>query len=153
MFGQQVYPALEELKQPLSPKQLEILRNQVKAEDPMPSPQSLFNLAWGLIKSNIHKQQLEGIKILTKIYKDVPAMRRESLYYLSLGSYKVGDYTNARRYVEVLLDGEPDNAQAKALKDSIDDKVTRDGLIGLGIAGGLLAVGVGILGGVMRRKR
>lgn len=51
MFGS-VYPALEELKQPLSEEQLNVLRNQLKAEEPKPSPQTRFNYAWGLIKSS-----------------------------------------------------------------------------------------------------
>jgi fission 1 protein len=153
MFEKPIYAALEELEQPLSSKQLEILKNQVDSEQPTPSPQSLFNYGWGLIKSDNHKKQQEGVDTLSALYRDVPAMRRECLYYLSLGSYKVGDYTNARRYIEVLLKGEPDNSQARDLKDLIENKVTRDGLIGIGIAGGVIAVGLGIIGGMMRKKR
>ena len=153
MFEKPIYAALEELEQPLSSKQLEILKNQVDSEQPTPSPQSLFNYGWGLIKANNHKKQQEGVDTLSALYRDVPAMRRECLYYLSLGSYKVGEYTNARRYIEVLLKGEPDNSQARDLKDLIENKVTRDGLIGIGIAGGVVAVGLGIIGGLMRKKR
>lgn len=153
MFEKPVYAALEELEQPLSVKQLEILKSQVDSEQPTPSPQSLFNYGWGLIKSNNHRHQQEGVDTLSALYRDVPAMRRECLYYLSLGSYKVGDYSNARRYIDVLLKGEPENAQAKDLRDLIENKVTRDGLIGIGIAGGVLAVGLGLIGGLMRKKR
>lgn len=153
MFKSSVYPALEELEQPLSSQQLQILKNQLESEKPESSSQSQFNYAWGLIKSNSHRQVQEGIDLLVQIYKHDSSMRRECLYYLSLGSYKVGDYGNSRRYVDKLLEVEPDNQQAKGLKESIEDKVTTDGLIGLGIGAGVLAVGVGIIAGVFGRKR
>lgn len=153
MFGNSRYPALEEVQDPLSSEQLRILKDQFESEGSDPSPQSQFNYAWGLIKSVNYKMQQQGINILSNLYRDVPSMRRECLYYLSLGSYKVGDYTNAARYAETLLKNEPDNKQAQALKESIHDKVNQEGLIGIGIAGGALAVGVGILGALLRRKR
>lgn len=146
------YPALEEVQQLIAPEQLQILKNQVESEHP-PSPQSLFNYAWGLLKTESHKSQRQAIEILSTLYRDVPELRRESLYYLALGSVKIGEYTNARRYAESLLEKEPDNAQFKALKQAIDDQVTQDGLIGLGVAGGVLALGVGLMGALMRKKR
>lgn len=145
--------SLEEVQIPLSNEQLRILKDQVESEKPDTSPQSLFNYGWGLIKSTDKQRQKEGIEILACLYRDTPSMRRECLYYLALGSYKVGDYSNARRYAGILVKSEPENGQAKALQDAIDDKVTQEGLIGIGIAGGALAIGVGIIGALMRRKR
>lgn len=146
------YPALEELKEPIAPEQLRILKNQVDAENP-PSPQSQFNYAWGLLKTDEHKLQLKAMDILSSLYRDAPSMRREALYYLALGSVKIGEYTNARRYAESLLEKEPDNAQFKAVKQAIDDQVTQDGIIGLGVAGGVVAIGLGIMGAFLRKKR
>ncbi|KAL7666926.1 Mitochondrial fission 1 protein [[Candida] zeylanoides] len=153
MFEKSIYPALEEVQTALSPQQLEILRLQVESERPDVSPQSQFNYAWGLIKAPDSRSQQQGIDILATLYRDVPAMRRESLYYLALGSYKVGEYSNARRYTETLLQKEPDNAQVVSLNKLIEDKITQEGLIGIGVAGGILAVGVGILGALLRKKR
>lgn len=147
------YPSLEELKQPLSPEELAVLRNQLESEEPYPSPQSQFNYAWGLIKSNNHRQQRDGIAILVQLYKSYEYMRREVLYYLSLASFKIGEYSDAKRYVEALLVTEPENAQAKVLLLNIEDKITKDGLIGLGIAGGALAIGIGVLGAMLRKKK
>lgn len=152
-FEKPIYAALEEADNSLSTQQLEILRLQVESEKPDPSPQSQFNYGWGLIKSSDSKRQRQGLDILGTVYRDAPMMRRESLYYLALGSYKVGDYSNARRYAETLLQKEPDNSQVKDLKEMIEDKVTQEGLIGIGIAGGILAVGVGLLGALLRKKR
>ncbi|KAF8003018.1 hypothetical protein HF325_002263 [Metschnikowia pulcherrima] len=146
------YPALEELNVTIAPEQLRILKNQLDSEHP-PSPQLLFNYAWGLLKTDALRSQKEALEILATLYRDAPSLRREALYYLALGSVKTGEFTNARRYADSLLEKEPDNAQFKALKQAIDDQVTQDGLIGLGIAGGVLAVGLGVLGAVMRKKR
>ncbi|KAI3404793.1 hypothetical protein KGF56_002423 [Candida oxycetoniae] len=146
MFSKAVYPALEELKEPLTWQQLNILQNQLQSEEPNPSPQTQFNYAWGLIKSDSHKNQQQGVDILLQLYKAEISMKREVLYYLSLGSFKLGDYSDAKRYVEMLLKIEPGNAQAQQLLKDIDDKVTTDGLIGIGIAGGVLAVGIGLIG-------
>ncbi|CAI5760130.1 unnamed protein product [Candida verbasci] len=147
-----VYPALEELKQPLSSDQLRILKNQLDSENPQTS-QTKFNYAWGLIKSNNHKYQQNGIAILIELHKLEPTMQREILYYLSLGSFKLGDYSNAKRYIETLIKREPDNLQAKHLLNEINDKITQDGLMGLGITAGAIAVGIGIVTAFMTKKR
>lgn len=145
--------ALAEIKEPLSPQELQVLKNQVDSEKPNVNSQSEFNYAWGLIKSRNTRQQQQGIVILRRLYKDVPSMRRECLYYLSLSCFKLGEYGNAKQYVDVMLKEEPHNAQALTLRQAIDDKVTREGLIGLGLAGGALAIGVGILSAALRKKR
>lgn len=146
------YPALEELKERIAPEQLRILRNQLDSEHP-PTPQSQFNYAWGLLKTDDRQLELKAIDILALLYRDVPAMRREAQYYLCLGSVKIGEYANARRYADSLLEKEPDNAQFKAVKQAIDDQVTQDGLIGLGVAGGVLAVGLSVAISLMKRKK
>lgn len=146
------YPALEELNVAVLPEQVRVLKDQVDLESP-PSAQLLFNYAWALLKSPTTADQRKALAIFSALYRDSPDLRREALYYLALGSVKTGDYANARRYAELLQEKEPDNTQFKALKDAIDDRVTQDGLIGLGIAGGVLAVGLGVVGALVRRKR
>lgn len=146
------YPALEEIHQQIAPEQIRVLRNQLESEHP-PTPQSQFNYAWALLKTDSRRSQQQALDILAALYRDVPLMRREALYYLTLGSVKTGEYANARRYAESLLEKEPENTQFQALKQAIDDQVTQDGLIGLGVAGGVLAVGLGIMGALLRKKR
>lgn len=60
-----------------------------------------------------------------EIYKESPGRRRECLYYLALGQYKLGHYQEARRYNDSLLDKEPRNMQALSLKALIDDRVAK----------------------------
>ncbi|GBL51251.1 Mitochondrial fission 1 protein [Candidozyma auris] len=151
MFGND-YNAFQEINEEIAPEQLQILKNQLESENPQ-TPDSQFNYAWGLLKTKNSRQQKQGMDILTVLYRDVPRKRRDSLYYLALGSVKLGEYSNARRYAEALLEKEPNNSQFQSLKKAIDDRVTEDGLIGLGVAGGVLAVGLGIMGAVLRKKR
>jgi mitochondrial fission 1 protein len=42
--------------------------------------------------------------------------------------------------------------QAKSLRDLIEEKVAKEGLVGVAIVGGI-AVAAGILGGLLMRKR
>jgi fission 1 protein len=72
------------------------------------------------------------------------------LYYLALGNYKLGNYAEARRYNEFLLELEPANLQAGSLKELIDEKVAKEGLVGVAIVGGL-AVAAGIVGSMLVR--
>lgn len=137
----------------------------------MVSVQSRFNYAWGLIKSNKEDDQRLGIKILGDIFKDSPIRRRECLYYLALGSYKLGEYATARRYADSLANHDPTNPQASALKEMIEDKIAKgmysmvdewflrvtnmhkEGIIGIAIVSGVVAAGATALSLLLRRKR
>jgi len=68
-----------------------------------------------------------------------------------LGDFKLGNYAEARRYNDLLLDKEPNNLQAASLRTLIDDKVAREGMIGVAIVGGL-AVAAGIVGGLIMKS-
>ena len=109
----------------------------------------------GLIKSSSRADQQEGVRLLTDIFRTSPDRRRECLYYLGLGNWKLGNYAEARKYNDLLLDLEPQNLQATSLKDLIDDKVARDGMIGAALVGGL-AIAAGVAGSLLlkgaRRK-
>jgi fission 1 protein len=60
----------------------------------------------------------------------------------------LGIYGEARRYNELLLDLEPQNMQAASLRTLIDDKVAREGLVGVAILGGV-ALAAGVVGGLI----
>lgn len=109
----------------------------------------------GLIKSTSRGEQQEGVRLLSEIFRNAPERRRECLYYLALGNYKLGNYAEGRRYNDLLLDHEPGNLQAGSLRGLIDDKVAKEGLVGVAIVSGLAiaAAGVGamIFKGAKRR--
>lgn len=80
------------------------------------------------------------MRLLTEIFRNSPDRRRECLYYLALGNYKLGSYAEARKYNERLLELEPENLQAKSLKELVDNKVQQEGLMGAAIVGGAVAI-------------
>lgn len=104
-----------------------------------------------MIKSNARPDQQQGVQLLSDIFKTTPERRRECLYYLALGNYKLGNYAEARRYNELLLEKEPGNLQSQSLQALIEDKVSKEGMYGLAIAGGM-AVAAGIVGGILMRS-
>lgn len=140
----------------LKPAELQVLRSQYDKEGEYVSLQTKFNYAWGLIKSNTRPEQQEGVRLLSEIFRASPDRRRECLYYLALGNYKLGNYAEARRYNDSLLELEQGNLQAQSLRSLVDDKVAKEGLMGVAIVGGLAAaaaVGVGMLVRGAQRKR
>jgi fission 1 protein len=113
---------------------------------------TLFSRKKGLVKSNSRNHQQTGVRLLSEIFRVAPERRRECLYYLALGNYKLGNYGEARRYNDLLLDKEPANLQAADLRRLIDDKVTKEGLMGVAIISGV-AIAAGVVGGILFRNK
>ena len=129
-----------------------MLRAQYEKEGEYVGLQTQFNYAWGLIKSTSRNEQQEGVRLLSDIFRNSRERRRECLYYLALGNYKLGNYAEARRYNDLLLEREPMNMQAADLRRLIDDKVAKEGLMGVAIISGV-AVAAGVIGGILFRGR
>ncbi|KAI8150087.1 mitochondria fission 1 protein [Fennellomyces sp. T-0311] len=145
-------PMVEEAEKSLTAAELEVLRKQFEREGEFVTIQTKFNYAWGLIKSKNLEEIALGITLLTEIYRDSPERRRECLYFLALGHYRLANYAEARQFNEQLLKYEPKNAQARALKKLIEEKVSREGVIGLAIVSGVLAVGVALVVAIIRHR-
>ncbi|KAL7006044.1 mitochondrial membrane protein [Cystobasidiomycetes sp. EMM_F5] len=126
----------------LSPEELGVLQEQYMAEQDKGyvSTQTKFNLAWGLVRSENSDRVKDGISLLMDIYESEPPRRRECLYYLSLGHYKLKNYTEAKKFIDKLLSKEPNNMQAQSLSGMVDADVQKEGLIGMAIAGGAVAI-------------
>ncbi|KAK4631344.1 Mitochondrial fission 1 protein [Fulvia fulva] len=149
-------PYAADAESPLKPAELQVLRLQYEKEGEYVSLQTKFNYAWGLIKSSSRTDQQDGVRLLSDIFRQSPDRRRECLYYLALGNYKLGNYAEARRYNDNLLEIEPNNLQAQSLSQIVEEKVNKEGLVGMAIVGGL-AVAAGVVGGMIfkgaQRKR
>ncbi|KAJ3561449.1 hypothetical protein NP233_g10189 [Leucocoprinus birnbaumii] len=137
----------------LSYDELEVLRRQYQKELSAAhiTTQTKFNYAWGLVKSPVHDYQVEGVRLLQEIFRAEPTRRRECLYYLALGYYKMGNYDEANRFNGLLLEKEPSNLQAQSLSQLIEKAVTKEGYIGMALAGGAAALGGIVLAGLIRR--
>ncbi|PHH90353.1 hypothetical protein CDD83_3915 [Cordyceps sp. RAO-2017] len=133
---------------PLNPSELNVLRSQYEKEGDMVGVQTKFNYAWGLVKSNSRSDQQHGVRLLSDIFRLSPERRRECLYYLGLGNYKLGNYGEARRYNDLLLDKEPANLQAADLRQLIDNRVAREGLMGVAILSGV-SIAAGVIGALV----
>ncbi|KAF3072460.1 Mitochondria fission 1 protein [Trichoderma lentiforme] len=166
---------------PLNPSELSVLRAQFEKEGEMVGVQTKFNYAWvrnsllpfkqnsppnkgmknsqeatfpnkqGLVKSNNRNDQQLGVRLLSDIFRVSPERRRECLYYLALGNYKLGNYGEARRYNDLLLEKEPANLQATDLRQLIDDKVAKEGLLGVAIVSGI-GIAAGVVGAFLLRN-
>lgn len=79
-----------------------------------------------------------------EIYRENPKRRKECVYYLAIGEYKLGNYSEAKRHISTLLHLEPDNEQALDLERAIQEKATQEGWIGVGLASGAV-IGLGVL--------
>lgn len=145
-------PDAADAESSLKPAELEVLRAQYIKEGQFVGVQTKFNYAWGLIKSQKREEQQEGVRLLSEIFRSSPDRRRECLYYLALGHYKLGNYADARRYNDHLLSYEPANLQATSLRQLIDEKVQKEGMVGVAIVGGL-AVAAGIVGSLLMKGK
>ncbi|XP_068660369.1 mitochondrial fission 1 protein A-like isoform X2 [Aristolochia californica] len=109
--------------------------------------QSIMRLSWALVHSRHPEDVQRGIAMLeVALSKPVnPDQKREALYLLAVGHYRSGDYSRGRQLAEKCLEIAPDWRQAVTLKKTIEDKIAKDGVIGIGIA--VTAVGL-VAGGI-----
>ncbi|XP_014502739.1 mitochondrial fission 1 protein A [Vigna radiata var. radiata] len=115
----------------------------------------LLRLSWALVHSKHPQDVHRGIAMLEASLPSTkdPLQQREKLYLLAVGYFRNADYSRSRDLVDRCLTIAPDWRQAVALKKAIEDKITKDGVIGLGIAA--TAVGLiagGIAAAVSRKK-
>ncbi|CAI2185160.1 15486_t:CDS:2 [Funneliformis geosporum] len=148
-------PYAADVEASLSAEELNVLRRQYDREvqEGDVTTQTKFNYAWGLIKGRRASDQQLGVSLLSEIFNDIPERRRECLYYLALGCFKLGKYTEARDYNDRLLKMEPKNLQAQSLKELIKQKLEKDGIVGMAIIGGVVAVSALIVGTIFNKNK
>jgi len=114
----------------------------------VPSAITVFNYAHALIKSTKEDVRI-GIFLLESLLKrdteDIP--KRDYVYYLAVACTRIKDYDRALAYIDTLLAAESDNRQAIDLKELIQKRMKRDGLLGLAVLG--FGGGVALVAGVL----
>lgn len=76
----------------------------------------------------------------------MPEARRDYLFYLAVGNTKLKDYTRAKELVKKFLSVEPQNRQAQELDKYIQERLTKEGLMGMAVVGGAALVVGGLVG-------
>ncbi|GFP80848.1 mitochondrial fission 1 protein a [Phtheirospermum japonicum] len=96
---------------------------------------ALCVLSWALVHSRKPEDVQRGIAMLEASLTNTnsPLQKREKLYLLAVGFYRSGDFSRSRQ----LLD--------QCLEKTVEDRVTKDGVIGIGLTA--TAVGL-IVGGI-----
>ncbi|XP_033637327.1 mitochondrial fission 1 protein-like [Asterias rubens] len=119
------------------------------------SGRTQFNYAWCLIRSRYTNDQKKGVALLEELlHGGNPQVRRDYLFYLGVGYYRLKDYTKALKYVQGLQQIEPNNTQAKDLEQLIKKKMNKEGLLGIAIVGGaVLAIGSLVGAGIALAKK
>ncbi|KND00288.1 uncharacterized protein SPPG_04617 [Spizellomyces punctatus DAOM BR117] len=145
-------PHVREAEISLSEDELNLLRDNYRSEGAKPRPQTRFNYAWALVRSRTRPDQEEGLQLLHQMYSELPSRRRECLYYLALGEYKLQNYKNARKYNQTLLEHEPHNSQALELERIINRKIKREGFVGMAILF-VTVLTVGLVTAVVVKRR
>ncbi|GAB4835266.1 Mitochondrial fission 1 protein A [Ancistrocladus abbreviatus] len=117
--------------------------------------EGMMRLSWALVHSRQPEDVQRGIAMLEAALSSPsnPLQMRERLYLLAVGYYRSGDYSKSRQLVEKCLEIAPDWRQALTLKKSIEDRITRDGVIGIGIAATAVGLVAGGIAAALARKK
>ncbi|MCP9263277.1 hypothetical protein DINM_006612 [Dirofilaria immitis] len=110
-----------------------------------PSAVAIYSYAHGLIKSS-NTDVRKGIQLLEDLLRKEleDISKRDYVYYLAVAHTRLKEYDRALAYIDVLLSAESNNRQALDLKDVIKQRMKKDGIIGMAILGG----GIAVIGGL-----
>ncbi|KAL1832153.1 hypothetical protein ACET3Z_001804 [Daucus carota] len=115
-----------------------------------------MRLSWALVHSKRPEDVQRGIAMLEASLSGTgssPQQMREKLYLLAVGYFRSGDYPRSRQLAERCLEIQPDWRQALNLKKAVEDRITKDGAIGIGIAATAAALVAGGLAAALSRRR
>ncbi|KAH0704925.1 hypothetical protein KY290_009640 [Solanum tuberosum] len=131
----------------------EVAKAEKGSSDDLKS-ECIMRLSWALVHSRRPEDIQRGIAMLEASLggSSSPLQMREKLYLLAVGYYRSGDFPRSRQLVDRCLEIAPDWRQALTLKKTIEEKITKDGVIGIGIAATAVGVLVGGIAAALARK-
>ncbi|KAK9289430.1 hypothetical protein L1049_007585 [Liquidambar formosana] len=117
--------------------------------------ESLMRLSWALVHSRQAEDIQRGIAMLEASLGNTgtPLQKREKLYLLAVGFYRSGEYSRSRQLLERCLEIAPDWRQAQSLKKTVEDRIAKDGVIGIGIAATAVGLIAGGIAAALARKK
>eukprot|EP01018_Ginkgo_biloba_P035011 Gb_10287 [translate_table: standard] len=117
--------------------------------------ESIMRLSWALVHSRRPADVQRGIAMLEAALDSDggPLQKREILYLLAVGHFRADDYSRSRRYIDQALQIAPDFRQALTLKKVVEDKIAKDGVIGIGIAATVVGIVAGGLAAALTRRK
>uniref|UniRef100_A0A2P2MM72 Mitochondrial fission 1 protein n=1 Tax=Rhizophora mucronata TaxID=61149 RepID=A0A2P2MM72_RHIMU len=117
--------------------------------------ESIMRLSWALVHSRQSEDVQRGMAMLeaSLANSSPPLQQQEKIYLLAVGYYRSGDYSRSRQLVEKCLEIAPDWRQALVLKKAIEDRIARDGVIGMGITATAVGLIAGGIAAALSRKK
>ncbi|KAK6759207.1 hypothetical protein RB195_021058 [Necator americanus] len=119
-----------------------------------PSAIATFNYGTALIRST--KQDVtEGTNLLEKLLREEPddVNKRDYVYFLAIANARLKNYDRALAYIDILLAAETHNRQASQLREIIEKRMKKDGLLGLAVIGGGALVLTGIVAALFSARK
>merc|ERR1712004_310849 len=139
---------VEENVDPADLKKFELIYlEQLKTGSKNISHKAQFDYAWCLVRSPNRRDLEKGCVFLEDLFKKTPdeGAKRDYLFYMCVGQTRLKNYEQALKYADAMLQVQPGNHQVQALKQYIQKKMKRDGLVGMAVIGGAAAVGLGAI--------
>jgi len=133
------------------------IRQQFEKEKQMngqPTTQTTFTYAVTLIRTNSQENQELGLSLLLDLHEKDPSS--DYMFFITIVLYKLGNYTNAKKFADAFVQANPNNRQGLELKQAVDGKIDEEGKTGLAILGGaaaLAALGALVIGAALIKKK
>ncbi|KAJ8905900.1 hypothetical protein NDN08_002403 [Rhodosorus marinus] len=115
-----------------------------------PDADATFNYGWALIRSKPVQNVVKGRKLMQDLLSR-GYNKTDCLYYVAMADYKLDNALEARKNLETILRVDPECRPAKILLQSVDDKISKDGWVGVGLAGLGIAAVAGVLSAISRK--
>ncbi|KAL9411521.1 hypothetical protein AB3S75_045176 [Citrus x aurantiifolia] len=130
-------------------------REVAEANDDKQKSESIMRLSWALVHSRQAEDVQRGIAMLeaSLANSSPPLQQREKLYLLAVGYYRTGEYAKSRQILEQCLEIAPDWRQALGLKKTVEDRIAKDGVIGIGITATAVGLIAGGIAAALARKK
>ncbi|CAB3366782.1 mitochondrial fission 1 protein [Cloeon dipterum] len=111
------------------------------------TPQTQFEYAWCLVRSSYYGDIRKGILLLEDLFKNPQALdKRDYLYFLATGYARIKEYSKSLQFTKAILQIEPGNCQVQELERVVKERMTKEGLAGMAVAGGAVIAAAGIIG-------